>query len=214
MIRLKICGMKYHQNIEEVASLRPDYLGFIFYENSPRNFLSHIPALDSAVKKTGVFVNPSLAELQSNLKIHSLDTVQLHGEEDPSFCQAVKAEGVEVIKVFSVDEKFDFRRLLPYEGKVDFFLFDTLGKTKGGTGKSFNWDLLREYPSSTPFFLSGGIGEEELGKIALFHDQLKSRGKEHLLYAVDVNSRFESEPGQKISAKLKKFQEELKEIDH
>lgn len=195
-LNLKVCGMKDPGNIQEIASLEPNYLGFIFYEKSPRNFDGKIPELQENIKKTGVFVDASVEFMKEKAKEHDLKAVQLHGKESPEVCSALKSEGLEVIKVFSIKDTFDFRILQEYEGKVDFFLFDTKGKEKGGNGVTFNWELLHKYPSSTPFFLSGGIGLEELEK-------LKDFDLPETFYGIDVNSRFETEPGIKNPDKVK-----------
>ena len=140
---------------------------------------------------------------------HQLQAIQLHGEETPQFCEALRrefgAERPEVLKVFSMQESFSFELLRPYEGKADYFLFDTAGSSRGGTGQQFNWELLLQYDSPTPFFLSGGIGPEDVEAILHLKQQLDSRGLGHLLYGIDVNSRFESEPGRKEVKKLKEF---------
>lgn len=200
-MKLKVCGMKYPENIEQVAALQPDYLGFIFYEGSPRNFDTTIPEIPSAIKKTGVFVDATLEFVLEKVRKYNFKAVQLHGDESAEYCRQLKQNfpdaDIEIIKVFSVKEHFDFDRLKEYEGKVDYFLFDTKGKNKGGNGYAFDWEILKNYPSPTPFFLSGGIGPEDLTKIEEFRLHLEDSGKGKLFYAVDVNSKFESEPGLK-----------------
>ncbi len=206
-MKLKICGMKYQENIEAVAALKPDYLGFIFYENSPRNFEGEIPKLPSAIKKVGVFVDASVDFIVEKVKQYDFKAIQLHGNETPRFCQDLQGfknlEGLdlELWKVFSIKDQFDFNRLQPYEGIVDYFLFDTKGKEKGGNGYTFDWSVLKGYPSSTPFILSGGIGLDEIEAIESF----KKRPESKYLHAIDVNSKFESEPGVKSIEKLKKM---------
>ena len=216
MIRLKICGMKFPENITEVTALTPDYLGLIFFEGSPRFFNTDLPSIDPAIKRTGVFVNASLPEIISSIEKHQLQAIQLHGEETPQFCEALRrefgAERPEVLKVFSIQESFSFELLRPYEGKADYFLFDTAGSSRGGTGQQFNWELLLQYDSPTPFFLSGGIGPEDAEAILHLKQQLDSRGLGHLLYGIDVNSKFESEPGRKEVKKLKEFKITLEKM--
>lgn len=201
-LKLKICGMKH--NVAEVANLQPDYLGFIFYDGSPRNFTTQLPELPSELKKVGVFVNASEAFISEKIKTHSLDVIQLHGDESPEFCKNISnMSAVEVWKVFSIKDSFDFSTLTAYELFVDKFLFDTKGKEKGGNGYTFDWTILKEYPSKIPFILSGGIGLDQL-------EALKEIQKTELpIYAVDVNSRFESQPGLKNTTDLKKFKDEL-----
>ena len=146
MIRLKICGMKFPQNMEQVAALQPDYLGFIFYKESPRFLASVIPTLPPGVKKTGVVVNASLLEVLDAVEKHQLQAVQLHGEESPQFCEALRQafgqKQLQIIKAISIAETLSNELLQTYEGKVDLFLFDTSGKTRGGTGRKFNWEVL------------------------------------------------------------------------
>ncbi len=211
--KLKVCGMKFQENILEIASLKPDYLGFIFYEKSPRNFEHEIPEISSEIKNTGVFVNASSHFILEKASRYNLQAIQLHGEETPQFCNDLKKElkklnepsEVEIIKVFSVNEEFDFDIVFPYEDEVDYFLFDTKGKNKGGNGIAFNWDILKEYPSKKPFFLSGGIGIEELESIKSLIAEFRKKGKEDLVYAIDVNSKFEIKPGLKDLQKLEIF---------
>ncbi|MCK5637993.1 MAG: phosphoribosylanthranilate isomerase, partial [Flavobacteriaceae bacterium] len=157
-MKLKICGMKYPDNIKSVATLQPDYLGFIFYEKSKRNFDGIIPEIPNQIKKTGVFVNATKEFILEKVKRYNLKVVQLHGNESVSFCKEMRQNNIEVIKVFSVGEVFDFDQLKVYENVCDYFLFDTKGKEKGGNGITFNWKLLDNYSSNKPYFLSGGIG--------------------------------------------------------
>lgn len=195
-MKLKICGMKYPDNILEVSQLLPDYLGFIFYEKSSRYFDGEIPKIPKSIKKVGVFVNQTSEEIISKIEKYDLDVIQLHGEETPDFCQNLRQEKVEIIKVFSVDDDFDFELLKEYENVCDYFLFDTKGKLHGGNGVTFNWEILKKYTSSKPLFLSGGIGIEEISKIKTLNVPI---------YAIDVNSKFEIEPGLKDTTLLKQI---------
>ncbi|WP_034922432.1 phosphoribosylanthranilate isomerase [Gillisia sp. CAL575] len=213
-LKLKICGMKQPENILEIAALNPDYLGFIFYERSPRNFSGEIPDIDSSIKKTGVFVDEEIDFVLEKVEKYQFRAIQLHGKESAEYCINLrsalgKKNSVEMIKVFSVKETFNFDELKVYEGIIDFFLFDTQGKNKGGNGITFNWELLKDYPSSTPFFLSGGIGQDELQKILELYTYFKKNNKAGLLYGVDVNSKFEVEAGLKDANALKKFKDNL-----
>ncbi len=208
-LKLKICGMKHPENISEVAKLQPDYMGFIFYEKTPRYFEAKMPEISSAIKKTGVFVDEEINIILDKIKEHDLNAIQLHGSESAAFCAELKTllieTEVEIIKVFSIKDDFDFERLKEYETVVDFFLFDTKGKNKGGNGITFNWEVLKDYPSKKPFFLSGGIGAEEVEAIQELKAYFEENGKENLLYAIDVNSKFEEEAGFKNIEKLEKF---------
>ncbi len=193
-MKLKICGMKYPENILEVGSLLPDYMGFIFWEKSARYFKGEIPNLPKSIKKVGVFVNATQEEILDKIEKYDLQVVQLHGHESVEFCESLKKnipKLTDVIKVFSILDTFDFAELKPFENVCDFYLFDTKGKLPGGNGTTFDWKVLEQYPSTKPFFLSGGIGIEEI-------ESLKQILKTNLpVYAIDVNSKFEIEPGLK-----------------
>ncbi|WP_179022481.1 phosphoribosylanthranilate isomerase [Winogradskyella forsetii] len=202
-MKLKVCGMKYEDNIEAVAKLKPDFLGFIFYKKSSRQFTTTIPKLPNRIKKVGVFVDEKLEIVLETIKKFNLQTVQLHGHESPEYCAAIKH--LDVIKVFSIKDQFNFNVLQPYEEVCDFFLFDTKGKLPGGNGFSFNWDVLKNYPSTKPYFLSGGIGLEDIEKIKEFKKNPASK----YCYAMDVNSKFEIEAGLKNIEELEKFRYEL-----
>lgn len=201
--------MKY--NIAEVAALQPDYLGFIFYEKSSRYFNGTIPNVPKSTKKVGVFVNASLDFILEKIKIHQLDLVQLHGQETPEFCQKLRVtchseqseESLKIIKVFSIKNEFDFRVLKDYEAVCDYFLFDTKGQLPGGNGYTFNWATLKHYPSTKPYFLSGGIGLNEADAILSFLNRQESK----YCHAIDVNSKFEIKPGLKHIEELKAFKE-------
>lgn len=206
--------MKYQENMEAVAALKPDYLGFIFYEKSPRNFDEDIPELPTTIKKTGVFVDATIDFVIQKVKKYDFKVIQLHGNESSQYCKDLQSElerfseiestvAIEVWKVFSIKDQFDFEILQPYEGIVDYFLFDTKGKEKGGNGYTFDWSILNNYPSKTPFILSGGIGLDKIEKVK---EILKT---DLPIYAIDVNSKFETAPGLKNIEELEIFKEEL-----
>lgn len=201
-MKLKICGMKYPENILEVGALLPDYMGFIFWEKSARYNNGTIPELIETIKKTGVFVDQSQEEILEKVAKYNLQAVQLHGNESVEFCSELKRqlpEKTELIKAFSADENFDFDVIKPYESVCDYFLFDTKGKLPGGNGTTFDWNILKKYNSDKPFFLSGGIGMNELKAI-------EEISKTKLpIYAVDINSKFEIEPGLKNKNLLSNF---------
>lgn len=207
--------MREPDNIDQVADLHPDYLGLIFYEASPRFVKNEVQNLDPAVRKTGVFVNASVEGISEKTLQYDLKVIQLHGEESAEFCQELKeqlsAEGrsPELIKVFSVKDTFDFKNLKEFENVVDLFLFDTKGINKGGNGITFNWEVLKSYPSSTPFFLSGGIGIDEIPGIKSLYAYFQNKNKEELFYGIDVNSKFETSPGLKDTNQLKIFRDKL-----
>lgn len=203
-MKIKICGMKYKDNIESVAALQPYYLGFIFYHGSKRNFNGEIPKLNADIKKVGVFVNEEESVISDLVEKHQLNGVQLHGDESPAFCVSLKASNnpdLEIIKAFAVSEHFNFNKLEDYKDVCDYFLFDTKGKERGGNGTLFDWTLLRQYHLKKPFFLSGGIGLAEADRIHSFLESPLS----NYCHTLDLNSKFESEPGLKKTFELKKF---------
>ena len=202
-MKLKVCGMKH--NTLEVATLQPDYLGFIFHEDSPRNFDNDIPKLSENIKRVGVFVDKTVEFIAGQIEKHQLDVVQLHGHESPEVCKLIQSAKVEVIKVFSIKNEFDFSVLTPYEDVCDYFLFDTKGKLPGGNGYTFDWSVLNDYPSTKSFFLSGGIGLNQIEDIKKF----KSNPVSAYCYALDVNSKFEIEAGLKDLEELKKFKSQI-----
>lgn len=204
-VEIKVCGMKL--NTSKVAALQPDYLGFIFYKKSSRFFEGEMPLLPHGIKKVGVFVDATIEEVLEKISRYNLQAVQLHGSESPEYCKTLKekyastAPRVQLIKVFSIKDNFDFEVLKPYEEVCDFYLFDTKGKLPGGNGYVFDWKVLQNYPSTKPYFLSGGIGLAEVDAIKTFLQQPEST----YCHVIDVNSRFEIEPGLKKVEELKEF---------
>lgn len=203
-LRIKVCGMKFTENREAVENLGVDFLGYIFYANSKR-YIGENPetGLFAAKKpKVGVFVNENAFEILGLAKNLGFEYVQLHGTENPKTCQLLKAQGLKIIKAFSVDENFKFSDTKPFEKAADFFLFDTKTKLPGGSGKKFNWEILNHYNGHIPFFLSGGITADDVKSIKkIEHPKLTG---------VDLNSGFEDEPGVKNIEKLKQFIAEFK----
>lgn len=205
---LKVCGLKYPENIKQVAALKPDFMGFIFYPQSKRfvgdDFL--MPAISPEIKKVGVFVDETASKIIDKIDEYKLDLIQLHGNESPEFCEVFN-HLIPVVKAFGIDESFDFEKLELYKNRCSYFLFDTKTKEHGGSGKTFDWTLLEKYIGTTPFFLSGGIGLDELEKVqSLPAEQAGSKFK---VYGIDVNSKFEIEPGLKEIEKLKQVKHEL-----
>jgi len=202
-MKVKVCGMRHRENITAVLTAEPDFLGFIFFEKSARNAAGFPKALlPETTQGVGVFVNEITNIIIETCRAYGLTCVQLHGKETPAQAEELKAEGFMVIKVFSVADNFDFTQLEPFENVVDYFLFDTKGKLPGGNGTTFDWNVLKEYPSTKPYFLSGGIGIEHLEQLKQITDDK--------LYAVDVNSCFEIEPGLKNPEQVKQFISALK----
>ncbi len=195
--------MKYTDNREQVEKLDADMLGYIFYSPSKR-FVGNQPEsglFQSEKPKVGVFVDENAFEILGLAKNFGFDYIQLHGKENPKTCRMLKQQGLKIIKAFSIDETFDFSTTQAFEKDVDFFLFDTKTKLKGGSGKKFDWKVLEKYTGHRPFFLSGGIVPEDAEEIKnLNHPKLTG---------VDLNSGFEDEPGKKNIEKLKQFINEL-----
>jgi len=198
-MKIKVCGLREPDNIKAVAALSPDYMGFIFYDKSPR-FAGDLPveALEDIpfeINKTAVFVNESADNISKLLDKYTFDFIQLHGNEQPAFCNSLREKAI-VIKAFGVSSDFDFKQLDAYKNKVDLFLFDTKTDIHGGSGKTFGWRVLDKYELDTPFFLSGGLSLDNLEE-ALQIDH-------PAFYGVDLNSQFEVSPGIKDIDKLKK----------
>ena len=199
---IKVCGMREADNIREVEMLGIDMMGFIFWPKSSR-FASQRPDyLPKNVKRVGVFVDEDPEQVKRLGDDYDLDYIQLHGQESPSYI--FQLGGLHIIKVFNISTAEDLLQAQPYEGIVDYFLFDAKGKSVGGNGEKFNWDVLSAYNGSTPFLLSGGIGPDDATNVKAFHHP-KCIG-------IDLNSRFELSPGLKDVAKLKEFMFNLNKI--
>jgi phosphoribosylanthranilate isomerase len=201
-IKLKICGLR--DNIHEVADLQPDFMGFIFYDKSPR-YVGNDFKIDDNIKgnKIGVFVNQAIEEVLRIKKKYQLDLVQLHGNESVEYCVELKAYGVSIIKVFAGNQLPIQHVLDMYNSFVDYFLFDTKTDKEGGTGISFDWNNLNSLKIQKPIFLSGGLSLENIKAIE-DEDGLD-------IFAIDVNSRFELSPGLKDIESLKKLKSILKD---
>ena len=205
-MKIKICGMKFPENIRAVAALKPDFMGFIFYPKSPRYAepldSAALSALPVSIKKIGVFVNENLENILTFVYKYKLDGVQLHGTELVEMCKELRKTGLMVIKAFPIAEAYNFRVTRPYEGVCDYFLFDTKTDAYGGSGVKFNWKMLDEYVGETPFLLSGGIAADDAEAI------LKIK---HPKFAgIDLNSKFEVKPGEKNVELLKVFLKEIR----
>jgi phosphoribosylanthranilate isomerase len=167
-------------------------MGFICYDLSSRYIADLqagvLNALPESVCKTAVFVNEEAEKINALINQFGFNAVQLHGSESPAFCQALR-EKVPVFKAFGMDDDFDFTQLNDYKGHVDYFMFDTKTIGHGGSGKTFNWDILAKYALDIPFFVCGGLSPENIASVKEI--------KHHAFYGVDLNSRFEIEPGLK-----------------
>ncbi|HEX6891514.1 MAG TPA: phosphoribosylanthranilate isomerase [Chryseolinea sp.] len=196
-IKIKVCGMRDSTNIAQVTALEPDYMGFIFYGPSPRYVGPDFKLYDvppSAIVRVGVFVNATNDEITQLSKTVGFDHVQLHGNESVKQAGDLKDSGFTVIKVFSVDDDFDFSITNPYLSVADYFLFDTKGKFYGGNARTFSWKILNRYDQKVPFFLSGGLSPENVTDISSLEGMN--------LHALDVNSGVEVAPGLKDLKKL------------
>jgi phosphoribosylanthranilate isomerase len=197
-MKIKVCGMRQEQNVDDIGVLEIDYAGFIFVEASPRN-VDYSSALMKSMnrltcKKVGVFVNAPTYFIKAKSELFNLNAVQLHGDEADYQIEEL-AKVYEVFKAFSVDENFDFN--IQKYGAASYFLFDTKGKKRGGNGIKFNWEMLQNYKGEVPFFLSGGIGPVDVEEILKIN---------HPKFAgIDVNSGFEERPGLKKVEELKQF---------
>lgn len=210
-MKIKVCGLKYAENVAGILECKPNLIGFIFYKKSLRFVESELVtritnSIPTEVSTVGVFVNETVEQV---IKIHhdyGLSYVQLHGDESVEDCILLKKENVRVIKAFQIDDDFDFDSINPFMPYVDLFLFDTKGNQRGGTGKKFNWSLLSMYTGTVPFILSGGITSEDVNAIInLDHRQL---------YGVDINSRFEIGPGMKDVKLVSEFIKNLRDGLH
>ena len=206
-IKIKVCGMRDAENLEKVCRLRPDMVGFIFYSGSKRYIgddpdpvIFDIPG--KGIEKVGVFVNERPETVERIFRSYRLELVQLHGDESPGYCSRLVTSGIPVIKAMDPARISEPGLMESYAGSIRRLLFDTPGKGYGGTGRRFDWNLLRDYRVDVPFLLGGGIGPDDAKKIqVLEHPHLAG---------IDVNSRFEVEPGVKDVSKLDKFIDQIR----
>ena len=210
-MRIKVCGMTQPDQLDQLAEAKVNFAGFIFYPKSPRFVLRQMTTSqirkENRMNKVGVFVNTGIEDVLQMVDECRLHMVQLHGDETPKYCERL-ADYVSVIKAFRLSDNDNIEWLIrPYMEACDMFMFDTMGSGYGGTGKKFDWNLLKESEIGKPFFLSGGIepgDEEELKK---FSAEPVGRA----LFAVDINSKFEISPGLKDMQKVTQFVENLNE---
>jgi phosphoribosylanthranilate isomerase len=199
---IKVCGIKDPDNMLEIAATGPDMMGFIFYPESPRYMANHLTPKDlrsipSHIIKTGVFVNETSDEILRIASLYELNAVQLHGSESPDTCKAVSRVGFPVFKAFNIRDDFSFEQTDAYSLSCRYFVFDTHGVGFGGNGKHFDWEKLNAYKGITPFLLSGGLNPE---------DTLTLKALKHpYLAGFDINSKFETQPGEKDVIKVERF---------
>ena len=219
---IKVCGMREGENIRQVAELGVNWIGMIFWDKSPRNVTmipthagiipdrSSLSPLTSHLspRRVGVFVDEMAQNIITRVVNYKLDLVQLHGHETPTLIRNLRhtldpdiRPGIQFIKAISVESRNDIAAYKDYADCVDYFLFDTKCPTVGGSGSQFDWSVLDAYDGDVPFLLSGGIGPDDAARVRDFHHP-KCIG-------IDLNSRFETEPGVKDITKLKHFLEQL-----
>ena len=200
---VKVCGMRDAENIREVEALGIDLMGFIFWPKSSR-YVSERPAyLPTNCKRVGVFVDEDIETVKRIADDYALDYIQLHGHELADYCAQLR--GFKLIKAFNIATTEDFKQTEPYTGIVDYFLFDTKGKSVGGNGEKFDWSVLSAYDGNTPFLLSGGIGPDDAEVLTSHFSPLTSKKCAKKCVGIDLNSRFEIAPGLKDINKLKDF---------
>jgi Phosphoribosylanthranilate isomerase len=193
---VKVCGMCDPDNIRDIANAGADWIGMIFYDKSPRYvgnasdvLKDEIVAYNKELKKVGVFVNATFEDIIETRRAYRLDYIQLHGNEEPELCDALKKQGVNVIKALSIASEEDVKAADAYVGHVDFLLFDTKCEGYGGSGKQFDWSVLDAYTGETPFILSGGLKPDSAMPVKAF--------SHHRMAGVDINSGFEISPALK-----------------
>ncbi|MDE3236044.1 MAG: phosphoribosylanthranilate isomerase [Bacteroidota bacterium] len=212
-MRIKVCGMTDLDQVKALDTMGVEFCGFIFYPKSPRFVFKHVPASEirkvrGQINKVGVFVNANSDELLRIVDDCGLYLVQLHGDETPRECEKI-ANYVTVVKAFRISESDNILwKIKDYQDVVDMFLFDTEGAGYGGTGKKFNWEMLKGLNIRKPFFLSGGIQPEDAGRLAEFKHDVVAKD----LFSIDINSKFEISPGIKDMNKVRQFVSEVKTL--
>ena len=211
--QLKVCGLTKMDQIQELISLNTNFLGFIFYEKSPRFVLNHLSLEEiSEINhqgKVGVFVNETVEKISEISEKAKLNFIQLHGDEDEEFVKKLRlslSKNIKIIKVIRIgNQSFDElqKTINQQPSTVNYLLFDTDSKTFGGTGKTFDWQILNEIEIPIPYFLSGGISLENIHQRSTIN---------HQPLALDINSKFETEPGSKNLEKIKNFTQIVKKI--
>lgn len=210
MMKLKVCGLTKLDQIQELISLKVDFLGFIFYEKSPRYVLNHLNLKEISeiphAGKVGVFVNETIENVIDFSVKANLNFIQLHGDEDENYIVNLKNNlpfDIEIIKVIRIGNQTSEelqKNINQQPSTINYLLFDTDSKAFGGTGKTFDWKILNEVEISIPYFLSGGISLENVHQIPTINTQP---------FSLDINSKFELEPGIKDLIKIKQLYEKL-----
>lgn len=206
-MNIKVCGITQLKQLQQLDGLDIAFAGLIFHKDSPRYIgdkinRKELKTTDFDLKKVGVFVNASYDEIMEAVDDYGLDVVQLHGDESPDLCEDLSEE-TEVIKSFSINDKTVIDELIAdFDEVCDYYLFDAAGDQYGGNGVQFDWKLITDSKIEKPFFLSGGIGLQDVDKVKQF--------KHPDYYGVDINSKFEKAPGIKDMAMILQFRQGLK----
>ena len=208
-MRIKVCGMTQIEQVQELPGLGATFAGFIFYPKSPRYVFRYLTSAQirkiNSINKVGVFVNASIDEVLLMVDECRLHMVQLHGDESPKYCERI-ADYVSVVKAFRLSDNDSIQWMInPYMDVCDMFMFDTMGAGYGGTGKKFDWNVLRGSDIGKPFFLSGGIQPEDTKALKEFESEPVGKA----MFAIDINSKFETAPGVKEMSKVGRFIKEV-----
>ncbi|MBO9633625.1 MAG: phosphoribosylanthranilate isomerase [Chitinophagaceae bacterium] len=209
-MRVKVCGMTQPDQVEGLANMGVSFAGFIFYPKSPRYVFKHMTTTQirkqNHINKVGVFVNAPIEEVLHMVDECRLHLVQLHGDENPKYCEKI-ADYVSVVKAFRLSDNDSVEWMIrPYMDCCDMFMFDTMGAGYGGTGKKFDWSVLKDSVIGKPFFLSGGIEPGDVEKLREFEQEPAAKA----LFAIDINSKFETSPGFKDMNMVREFVEQMK----
>ncbi|MGN6417629.1 MAG: phosphoribosylanthranilate isomerase [Pseudobacter sp.] len=209
-MRVKVCGMTQPDQVTALADMGVSFAGFIFYPKSPRYVFKHMTTTqirkENNINKVGVFVNASIEEVLHMVDECRLHLVQLHGDENPKYCEKI-ADYVSVVKAFRLSDNDSVEWMIrPYMDCCDMFMFDTMGAGYGGTGKKFDWSVLQGTEVGKPFFLSGGIEPGDEDRLHEFQKEPAAKG----LFAVDINSKFETSPGYKDLNLVRDFVDKMK----
>ena len=211
-MRIKVCGITRPEQVMQLDEIGVEFAGFIFYPKSPRYVFSHMSKEQlkklkgQHINKVGVFVNTPADEVLQMVDSCGLYLVQLHGDESPRYCEKI-SNYVTVVKAFRMREGEDILwRAKDYQDVCDMFLFDTEGAGYGGTGKKFNWNILKGENVRKPFFLSGGIQPDDVALLKDFEKESVAKD----LFAIDINSKFEVAAGLKNMDAIKTFVQSIK----
>ena len=191
------------ENIRAVEAMGVDWIGFIFYPHSKRYVGKQLTYLPQRAKRVGVFVNESSETILEMLKIYGLDIVQLHGDESPEFCRQLRQHDILVMKAFGITDHLPLEKIAAYEGTCDYYLYDTQTPEYGGSGRQYDWDLLKYHQGSTPFILSGGIGPDDVTAIRAYNNPM--------CIGIDINSQFELSPANKDIQSIQQFIKSLQQ---